>query len=234
MQNMRKYDIKINTTEKKISGEEKDENNGWTLELAKTLRYYSYNSAELSWKYGRDAKCYNKFNNTISLVIAFSNALSTVGIVSIMNLLDDLENLPAIYTLASVTIVLNLISTLGTVYQKIKNYEYKIAECSEKSNKYSDMHMDIRNQFALPVDHRYNGLTLLEYTSKRFSELNREGLFIRDSTNSKWEKQMSNKPNLKDNLLILPPEYENDFYTDKSVELNIMKNNDENKILLKK
>lgn len=180
----------------------------WSLQLARRLRYYSYESAGLAWQHDRDAQFYNSLNVKLTLWATLISSFSAVAVTGIMSLVNN-NSLIGFYILSSITIVLNLTVAMLNAWKYVNNYVFKIIEHSEKSAKFGKLHRKIKNQFSSPLINRYDGKTLLEYTSDRFSELDREKPFIRKTTTVSWEKKTKKRNYLYDDLLALPYEFNN-------------------------
>lgn len=195
-----------------------DENNSskiWELPISKRLREYSQNSYELSWKHDIDANYYNSLNTKLTVISTLLSAISAVAITGLLSLFsndnDDINNTKIneiyMYIISISTILVNLIVAGINSYKYIHNFVYKIIECSDKSSKFSKLYNKIKNQFCLPISERYNAKTFLDYVFERYSELDREKPFIRDSTNKKWDKYIKNKKHIHENFTNLPYEF---------------------------
>lgn len=182
------------------------DNKVWTKQLSERLREISFESAGFAFMHDKDAIYYNKMNINLTIAATLLSTISAVAIASIISLLDDKDKI-IFYIMTSITILINLLTACINAFKYINNYVFKIIEHSEKSAKFGELHRKISNQFALPLEHRYNGKTFLEYTESRFSELDREKPFIRNSTILKWEKKSKERPHIHENLITLPNEF---------------------------
>ena len=183
----------------------------WYRDVAVNLRDYGYQSAGYSWMHDRDAVYYNGVFTKLTLWAAILSTITTTGIAAVITIVDT-QHIWLMYLLLAISILLSLSAAILNVWKLTYNYTLKIQEHSEKSAKFGKLFRKIKNQFSLEPVHRYDAQTLLDYTTDRFNELDRERPFIRPSTIKKWDKQAvlnENGDPLYDKILQLPSEYNN-------------------------
>lgn len=184
----------------------------WYKDIAINLRNYGYESAGYSWMHDRDAIYYNSLLRKLTLASALLSTITTSGITAIISLIET-KVLWLLYALSGLSIAISLAGAIISVWILNNNYNLKIKEHSEKSAKFGKLYRKIKNQFSLYPNHRYDAKTLLDYTTERFNELDRERPFIRSSTQKKWEEQVELNEKgdiLYDKILPLPSEFLSD------------------------
>lgn len=189
----------------------------WTREMCINLRYYAYESYRLSWITDQEAMHNNKLNKKIVFWAALLASLSVVLLAGIMSLFEHENYRWLFYVITSTNIVVAFSVAVLNNYNLIYNLAFKVTEFQEKSNKYGKLYRRIKNQFYLPVSQRYNCKTLMEYTTDRYDELDREMLFIRETTQKEWDaivpKDGSGRIDY-DKILQLPSEFRSDMAVD--------------------
>lgn len=192
-----------------------DECKIWTLDMAKFLSILSYKCAKMFWVHDQDAQHFHHKDKLLTATSSLASVCSSLTVTAIMGFFDT--NSVAFYILTSATIALNLLVTLINTWRYIFNYTIRVLEHNDKANKYIRLHRKISCQFALPLEERYSAKTLMDYTSERMAELEREQPFNRGVTISRWSidrinffydsfvmpeelRQSSDMDNLIDNL----------------------------------
>lgn len=193
------------TNDERIYGEEPYSDNGilhqedgvyinhWTPSISKKIREYAIKASGLSWETDHDASHYNGLNSSINANIALISAVNSVGLTGIIALFEYKESLAVrilFYMLTCIAILLNVSICCLQNYQSSKDLHGKIITGSINSFKHGKLTRKLFDEMVLDPHERKDAITLLDYTSSRFNELDREKPFIRSSTSDKWVKNV--------------------------------------------
>jgi hypothetical protein len=173
----------------------------WTLELSNYLAILSYKCARMAWLHDEDAQHFHYLDKVLTASSSLASVISSLTITAVMGLFE--KNKIVFYTLTASTIILNLFVTLINTWTYIYDYTSRVLSHSDKQNKYQRLHRKITSQFVLPLEERYSAKTLMEYTTERMAELEREQPFNRSSTNKRWS---SSRIDFFDQLFTYPSE----------------------------
>lgn len=200
--------------------DENDNNNNnqnvikhWSRKIALLLQEYAFKSMGNSYINLLDASYYNTLNFKVTLAIGILSGLVTIGFGGILYFVqnkDDQAKIVLYWICTIMSLLLNVVVMILTVYITTKNPVSKVANCAVSASKYGSLYRQIIGEFMKDPSDREDALSLHGHVLTRFNELESEKPFLRDESKEKWEeytKEIIEHPQNYSAVIKLPEEF---------------------------
>lgn len=161
----------------------------WTRAVAERLSEYANDSRESGWKHGKDAKYYNDLNTYVTIFSSISATITIVLSGIIIRFVGSDFSPENFYVILGCIIGIQFFTGIFNGYKHVKNFVGRIIVHSESSSKFGRLFRKIKDEFALPLNCRQDGQSLLREIGERYTEVHRDQPLVRDNLDRRWARK---------------------------------------------